>query len=497
MKKLIGHHINGKEWFSSTDLARDIFDPGTGEVTSSVQLGDKATLEHAVSSAKVAFESWGTAPISLRTRIFFLYRDLLDKNIGEIARAISLEHGKTIPDAIGEIRRGIEVVEFACGIGQLQKTQYSEGVSRGIDTFSIRQPLGVVAGITPFNFPAMVPMWMYPIAIAMGNTFILKPSEKDPSASLLLAQLFYEAGLPEGVLNVVQGDKLMVDAILDHDDIRAVSFVGSTPVARYIYQRAATNAKRVQALGGAKNHMVVLPDADMEAAADAVVSAAFGSAGERCMAISALVAVGDDVADTMTKLIMERISHLKVGYGSDDGVDMGPLVSGEHRDLVADYVGSAVAEGADVLVDGRLHSSTALPGFYLGPTLVDRVRNDMSVYKNEIFGPVLSVLRVTDSTEALALINANPYANGASIFTNSGVEARRFQTLVAAGMVGINVSIPVPVSYFSFGGSKDSLFGDTHIYGEEGVKFYTRGKVVTQRWPVESLAKVDFGFPQN
>lgn len=496
MEKIIGHHLAGKEWIPNESQRQNVYDPGHGEVTGSVLLGDSDTVDRAVKISLDAFGAWGRAPISQRTRILFAYRELLDHNITSIAMRISSEHGKTIPDAIGEVRRGIEVVEFACGIGQLQKTQFSEGVSREVDTFSIRQPLGVVAGITPFNFPAMVPMWMFPIAIATGNTFILKPSEKDPSTALLLAELFYEAGLPEGVLNVVQGGKEVVDAILDHRQIKAVSFVGSTPIASYVYQRAAATGKRVQALGGAKNHMVVLPDANLESAADAVVSAAFGSAGERCMAISVLVLVGD-IADRLINLVLNRVSNLRVGYGADDGVDMGPLITSEHRDRVSSYIESADKEGASILVDGRHHELADKAGYYLGPTLIDHVSRDMSVYRNEIFGPVLSVLRVADSNQALELINSNPFANGAAIFTRSGVAARYFQSEVSAGMVGINVPIPVPVAYYSFGGNKDSLFGDAHIHGEEGVKFYTRGKVITQRWTHEMTAGVDFGFPQN
>ncbi len=497
MGKIVGHHISGKEWLGSSARSQDIFDPGTGKISGKVLLGDASAVDLAVNSSLAAFEDWGFAPISKRARIMFAYRELLDKNITDVARIISSEHGKTIADAIGEVRRGIEVVEFACGIGQLQKAQYSEGVSRNVDTFSMRQPLGVVAGITPFNFPAMVPMWMFPVAIATGNAFVLKPSERDPSAAIFLAELFYEAGLPEGVLNVVQGDKEVVDAILDHKNIKAVSFVGSTPIASYIYERAASKKKRVQALGGAKNHMVVLPDADLDAAADAVVSAAFGSAGERCMAISVLVIVGDDVADELNSLIISRVESLRVGYGSDETTDMGPLISLEHKHKVVSFIDSAENEGAKILVDGRLHDCMSSNGFYLGPTLIDKVSTEMAVYKNEIFGPVLSVVRAHDSSEALQIVNSNPFANGAAIFTRSGVAARRFQSLVNAGMVGINVPIPVPVSYYSFGGSKDSLFGDTHIHGEEGVKFYTRGKVVTQRWADELIAGVDFGFPQN
>ena len=495
-EKLLGHYIGGKLLVDDKARRLGVFDPGTGAVSAEVTLGDEAVVNEAVRAASEAFASWGKASLSQRTRVLFAFRELLEKNVTEVARRISSEHGKTLPDAIGEVRRGMEVVEFSCGVSQVQKSQYSEGVSRDVDTFSIRQPLGVVAGITPFNFPAMVPMWMFPVAIATGNTFILKPSEKDPSASLLLAELFHAAGLPDGVFNVVQGDKQVVDAILDHKGIRAVSFVGSTPIASYIYSRAAANGKRVQALGGAKNHMVVLPDADLDAAADAVVSAAYGSAGERCMAISVLVAVGD-VADPLVAKIVDRVSDLTVGYGLEEGVDMGPLVTAAHRDKVAGYVEHASAQGAKVVLDGRTHPAAANPGFFLGPSLIDDVDSSMDVYKDEIFGPVLSVCRVPDSDAAIELVNANPYANGASIFTRSGAAAHRFQSDLAAGMIGINVSIPVPVAYYSFGGNKSSLFGDTHVHGEEGVKFYTRAKVVTQRWANERIPGVDFGFPQT
>ena len=495
-EKLLGHYIGGKILVDHKARRLGVFDPGTGVVSAEVTLGDETVVNDAVRAASEAFASWGKASISQRTRVLFAFRELLEKNVTEVARRISSQHGKTLPDAMGEVRRGMEVVEFSCGIAQVQKSQYSQGVSRDVDTFSIRQPLGVVAGITPFNFPAMVPMWMFPVAIATGNTFILKPSEKDPSASLLLAELFHAAGLPDGVFNVVQGDKRVVDAILDHKGISAVSFVGSTPIASYIYARAAANGKRVQALGGAKNHMVVLPDADLDAAADAVVSAAYGSAGERCMAISVLVAVGD-VADSLVAKIVDRVGDLRVGYGLEEGADMGPLVTAAHRDKVAGYVERALAQGAKVVLDGRAHPAAKNPGFFLGPSLIDDVDPSMDVYKDEIFGPVLSVCRVPDSDAAIEIVNANPYANGASIFTRSGAAAHRFQSELAAGMIGINVSIPVPVAYYSFGGNKSSLFGDTHVHGEEGVKFYTRAKVVTQRWANERIPGVDFGFPQT
>ena len=496
MTKQIGHYIGGKVVVPEGARKLPVYDPGLGEVAGEVHLGDAALLDSAVKVATEAYQSWGRAPLSQRARVMFAYRELLERNIGKIAKVISEEHGKTVADAAGEARRGLEVVEFACGIPQVQKSQYSASVSRGVDTYSVRQPLGVVAGITPFNFPAMVPMWMFPVAIAVGNSFILKPSEKDPSTSLLLAELFSEAGLPEGVFNVVQGDREVVEAILDHPGIRAVSFVGSTPIASYIYRRAAENGKRVQALGGAKNHMIVLPDADLDAAADAAVSAGYGSAGERCMAISVLVPVGE-TAEPLLEKIVSRLDGLRVGYGQEDGVDMGPLVTREHRDRVAGFVANAEGEGATVVVDGREHPSAKGGGFYLGPSLVDRVTPEMELYKQEIFGPVLSVVRAKDSDEAIKLVNSNPYANGAAIFTRSGSAAHRFQDEITAGMVGINVPIPVPVAYYSFGGNKDSLFGDTHIHGEEGVKFYTRGKVITQRWADERIPGVDFGFPQT
>jgi len=426
----------------------------------------------------------------------FKLRELVDSHRRKIAELITSEHGKTVPDALGEVARGLENIEFACGIPNLLKGGFSEQASRGIDVYQIRQPLGVVAGITPFNFPAMVPMWMFPLAIACGNTFILKPSEKDPSVSLYLAELMKQAGLPDGVFNVVQGDKVAVDRLLEHPGVRAISFVGSTPVARSIYETGTRNGKRVQALGGAKNHMLVLPDADLGMAADAAVSAAFGSAGERCMSISVVVAVGA-IADPLIAAIRERMSRIKVGPGMEEGNEMGPLITREHRDRVASYVANASSEGATVAVDGRQDPACQRGGFFLGASLLDRVEPAMRCYRDEIFGPVLNVVRADSYDRALRIINENPYGNGAAIFTRDGGAARQFQFDVEAGMVGVNVPIPVPVSYYSFGGWKASLFGDLHIYGPDGVQFYTRTKVVTARWPDPGTSAVDLGFPQS
>jgi malonate-semialdehyde dehydrogenase (acetylating)/methylmalonate-semialdehyde dehydrogenase len=452
-------------------------------------------VNHAVAMAKVAALDWRLTPLSRRAEVMFRLRALISERRNELAAIISLENGKTIADALGEVARGLENVEFACGVPNMLKGGYSEQASRGVDVYSIRQPLGVVAGITPFNFPAMVPLWMLSNAIACGNAFVLKPSEKVPSASVFLAKLAQEAGLPDGVLTLVQGDKVAVNRLLDHPDIKAVSFVGSTPVAKYIYETATRNGKRVQALGGAKNHMLVLPDADVAMAADAAVSAGYGAAGERCMAISVVLAVGD-VADPLTDAIRERIAKIKVGPGSDASNEMGPLISREHRDRVASYLDGAVAEGATLPVDGRLDPATVGEGYFLGPSLIDHAKPGMRCYDDEIFGPVLSVVRVSTYAEALKLINDNPFGNGTAIFTQNGGAARQFQFDVEVGMVGINVPIPVPVSYYSFGGWKSSLFGDLHMYGPEGVQFYTRSKVVTSRWPDPGASKVDLGFPQ-
>jgi malonate-semialdehyde dehydrogenase (acetylating) / methylmalonate-semialdehyde dehydrogenase len=451
-----------------------------------------------VQAAVQAAATWRTTSLARRTQILFGFRERLAERLSEVARLVSDEHGKVLADAEGEVRRGLEIVELACGIGQLIKGELSEEVSRGIDTSSIRQPLGVVAGITPFNFPAMVPLWMFPLAIACGNAFVLKPSEKDPSASMLLAELFAEAGLPDGVFSVVHGDAVAVDALLTHPGVAAVSFVGSTAVARHVYETATANAKRVQALGGAKNHLIVLPDADLDRTADACVSAGFGSAGERCMAISVVVAV-DPIGDALVEKIAERTGELRVGPATDPQADMGPLITRAHRDRVAGYLDAAAADGAVVAVDGRRHQIHGeVSGFWLGPSLLDRVTPAMSAYRDEIFGPVLSVVRVGTFDAALALVNASPYGNGAAIFTDDGRAARRFQREVEAGMVGINVPIPVPVGPFSFGGWKASLFGDLGMYGPDGVRFYTRTKVITAHWPATATGSaVELGFPTN
>jgi malonate-semialdehyde dehydrogenase (acetylating)/methylmalonate-semialdehyde dehydrogenase len=497
-KKHLSHWIGGKLWDGTAERQGDIYDPATGQVTGTVDFATGAVVADAVAAAAGAFAGWRAASLTKRTGVLFAFRELVSAHRAELAALISSEHGKVVSDAAGEVARGLEVVEFACGIPHLLKGGYSENVSTGVDAYSIRQPLGVVAGITPFNFPAMVPMWMFPVAIACGNTFVLKPSEKDPSASLLLARLWAEAGLPDGVFNVVQGDKEAVDALLAHPGVRAVSFVGSTPIARHVYQTATASGKRVQALGGAKNHMVVLPDADLDLAADAAVSAGFGSAGERCMAISALVAV-EPVADELIAKIAERVARLRVGPGTDERSEMGPLVTAQHRDRVASYLDSGVAEGATLAVDGRVHPVIGgePEGFWLGPSVLDHVAPDMACYRDEIFGPVLSVVRVPTYAEAVRLVSENPYGNGTAIFTNDGGAARRFVTEVEAGMVGVNVPIPVPMAYYSFGGWKASLFGDTHVHGTEGVHFYTRGKAVTSRWLDPSHGGVNLGFPEN
>jgi malonate-semialdehyde dehydrogenase (acetylating)/methylmalonate-semialdehyde dehydrogenase len=494
--KRVSHWIGGKLVEGRSGRSGIVWNPATGQQQATVDFASAEELDKAVAVAKEAYKSWRQTPLSRRTEIMFKFRELVDQNRRKIAELITLEHGKTITDALGEVARGLENVEFATGIPHLLKGAYSEQASRGVDVYQIRQPLGVVAGITPFNFPAMVPMWMFCNAIACGNTFILKPSEKDPSPSLFLAELLQQAGLPDGVFNVVQGDKVAVDRILEHPDIKAVSFVGSTSVARYIYETGCKNGKRVQALGGAKNHMVVMPDADIGMAADAAVSAAYGSAGERCMAISVVVAVGDKTAEELIAAIQERVPRIKVGPGLEEGVEMGPLITREHRDKVASYIENAPREGATVVVDGRLDPVTQSEGFFLGASLLDHVKPGMKCYDEEIFGPVLSVVRVKTYDEALKLINDHPYGNGTAIFTRDGGVARQFQFDVEAGMVGINVPIPVPVAYYSFGGWKASLFGDLHMYGPEGVQFYTRAKVVTSRWPDPSTSKVDLGFPQ-
>jgi len=493
--KRVSHWIAGQPSAATSGRSGAIANPATGAAIAEVGFASAEDVDHAVAVAKDAAVEWRSTPLSKRAEVMFRLRSLIVEHRDSLAAIISLENGKTIPDALGEVARGLENVEFACGVPNILQGGYSEQASKGVDVYSIRQPLGVVAGITPFNFPVMVPLWMLSNAIACGNAFILKPSEKVPSASLLLAELAKQAGVPDGVLSLVQGDKVAVNRLLEHPDIKAISFVGSTPVARYIYETATRNGKRVQALGGAKNHMLVLPDADIAMAADAAVSAAYGAAGERCMAISVVIAVGN-VADPLIEAIGERVARIRVGPASDPANEMGPLISREHRDRVASYLDSAIAEGAALPIDGRLNPAANAEGFFLGPSLIDHAKPGMRCYDREIFGPVLSVVRVDTYAEALRLINDNPYGNGTAIFTQNGGAARQFQFDVEVGMVGINVPIPVPVSYYSFGGWKSSLFGDLHMYGPEGVQFYTRSKVVTSRWPDPGASKVDLGFPQ-
>ncbi|MBU6278956.1 MAG: CoA-acylating methylmalonate-semialdehyde dehydrogenase [Actinomycetales bacterium] len=491
----IDHWINGTLVPSTSGRTGPVFNPATGSQQATVGLASVAEVDAAVASAKEAFGFWRSTSLSKRSDIMFKFRQLVDENRAKIADLISIEHGKVPSDAAGELARGLENIEFACGIPHLLKGGFSEQVSGGVDVYSIRQPLGVVAGITPFNFPAMVPMWMFANAIACGNTFILKPSEKDPSVSMFLAELLAKAGLPAGVFNIVHGDKVAVDRILDHPDISAVSFVGSTPIARYIYTTGTANGKRVQALGGAKNHMIVLPDADIDMAADAAVSAAYGSAGERCMAISVVVAVGG-AADPLVDAIAARLPKLKVGPGTDPDAEMGPLITEEHRDKVASYLAAAPAEGAKVVIDGR-QADLPSDGYFLGVSLIDQVKPGMKCYDDEIFGPVLSVVRVDSYEEAVNLINEHQYGNGTAIFTRDGGAARQFQFDINVGMVGINVPIPVPVAYYSFGGWKASLFGDANMYGPAGIDFYTRTKTVTSRWPDPATSSVDLGFPRT
>ena len=492
----INHWIGGALKVGTSGRQGPVFNPATGVQTHAVDFASAEELDLAVRTAKAAFPAWRATSLSKRSEILFTIRQLVHEHRRDLAALLSAQHGKVTSDALGEVARGLENIEFACGVPQLLKGSFSEQVSTGVDVYSIHQPLGVVAGITPFNFPAMVPMWMFANAIACGNTFILKPSEKDPGASMLMAELLKQAGLPAGVFNVVNGDKVAVDAILANPDIAAVSFVGSTPIARYIYETGTRNGKRVQALGGAKNHMIVLPDADIDMAADAAVSAAYGSAGERCMAISALVAVGG-VADPLIAAIRARLPKIRVGDGSDPASDMGPLVTREHRDKVASYLDSGRNQGASVVVDGREDPAYQRDGFFLGVSLIDDVTPEMDCYRDEIFGPVLNVIRVDTYEAALRLINDNPYGNGTAIFTRDGGAARQFQFDVSVGMVGVNVPIPVPVAYYSFGGWKASLFGDLHMYGPDGIQFYTRTKVVTSRWPDPGTSKVDLGFPKT
>src|SRR6202789_1434953 len=491
----VNHWIGGEHVASKSGRNGVVHNPATGEVIAEVGFASAEEVDRAVATAKAAFVEWRATPLSRRTEVMFRFRELIVKNRAQIAEILTRENGKTTADALGEVSRGLENVEFACGIPNLLKGGYTEQASKGVDVYQIRQPLGVVAGITPFNFPAMVPLWMISNSIACGNAFVLKPSEKVPGASVLIAELAKEAGVPDGVLNLVQGDKVAVDRLLEHPDVKAVSFVGSTPVAKQIYETATRNGKRVQALGGAKNHMVVLPDAELAMAADAAVSAANGAAGERCMAISVVVAVGD-VADPLIAAIRERIARIKVGPGSEPGIEMGPLITREHRDRVASYLDKAASDGATVVVDGRVGGAPPSEGFFLAPSLVDHVTPGTACYDHEIFGPVLSGVRGGTYAEALKLVNENPYGNGTAIFTQNGGAARQFQFDAEVGMVGVNVPIPVPVAYYSFGGWKSSLFGDLHIYGPEGVQFYTRTKVVTSRWPDPGTSRVDLGVPQ-
>ncbi|MCZ4519171.1 CoA-acylating methylmalonate-semialdehyde dehydrogenase [Rhodococcus ruber] len=496
MTDVIAHWIDGKTYSGKSDRTSPVTNPATGEVTGSLALADTDDARAVIDAAAAAFPAWRDTSLAKRTAILFSFRELLNAKKNELAEIITAEHGKVLSDALGEISRGQEVVEFACGMAHLLKGGYTENASTGVDVYSIRQPLGPVGIISPFNFPAMVPMWFFPIAIAAGNTVVLKPSEKDPSASIWLAKLWAEAGLPDGVFNVLQGDKVAVDELLENKKIKSISFVGSTPIAQYVYSTGTAHGKRVQALGGAKNHAVVLPDADLDLAADAMVNAGFGSAGERCMAISALVAVGN-IADELVAKIAERTTPLVTGDGTR-GADMGPLVTKAHRDKVSSYVDAGEAAGATLVVDGRgVKADGGENGFWLGPTLIDHVTPEMSVYTDEIFGPVLSVVRVDTYDDALELINDNPYGNGTAIFTNDGGAARRFQNEVEVGMIGINVPIPVPMAYYSFGGWKNSLFGDSHAHGTEGVHFFTRGKAVTSRWLDPSHGGINLGFPEN
>ncbi|MBW6434617.1 CoA-acylating methylmalonate-semialdehyde dehydrogenase [Actinoplanes hulinensis] len=492
----IAHWIGGAERAGESGRFGPVFNPATGEQIAQVDLASAAEVAGAVASAKEAAKAWREASLSKRSAVLFKFRELLAARTGELAAIITREHGKVLADAAGEVARGLENVEFATGVPHLMKGGFSEQAATGVDVYSIRQPLGVVAGITPFNFPAMVPLWMCATAIASGNAFVLKPSEKDPSAANWLAALWAEAGLPEGVFTVVHGDKEAVDALLTHPDVAAVSFVGSTPIAKYIYETGTAHGKRVQALGGAKNHMIVLPDAELDAAADAAISAGYGAAGERCMAISVVVAVGE-IADPLVEAIRARLPKVRIGDGADPNSEMGPLISAQHRDKVAGYIAAGEEAGATVITDGRKADNLPEGGFFLGATLLDDVTPEMTVYTDEIFGPVLSIVRVDTYAEAVQLVNDNEYGNGTAIFTRDGGAARRFQFEVNAGMVGVNVPIPVPVAYYSFGGWKASLFGDTHMYGPDGIHFFTRGKVVTSRWPDPGTSSVDLGFPQT
>jgi len=493
---IIGHFIGGQVVDTAGDRYADVFNPALGEPCARVTLASVDEVNAAVFAAQAAFPAWAATPPLARSRILFKYLQLCQQHTDEFAAMITREHGKTFSDAQGEVARGIEVVEFACGIPQLLKGEFTDQIARGIDAWSMRQPLGVVAGITPFNFPVMVPMWMFPVAIACGNTFVLKPSERDPSPSLLHARLLKEAGLPDGVFNVVQGDKAAVDALLDNRDVQAISFVGSTPIAEYIYARGSANGKRVQALGGAKNHMVVMPDADMDMAVDALIGAAYGSAGERCMAISVAVAIGD-AGDKLVATLAERTRKLKIGEGMSQGAEMGPVVTQAARQRIERLIGEGVEQGATLVVDGRGHQVVGFEnGFFVGGTLFDHVKPEMSIYQEEIFGPVLCVVRLPDVGSAVELINANEYGNGVAVFTRDGGVAREFVRQIQVGMVGVNVPLPVPMAFNSFGGWKRSMFGDHHAYGPEGVRFYTRHKAVMQRWPNTASSGVEFAFPQ-
>jgi malonate-semialdehyde dehydrogenase (acetylating)/methylmalonate-semialdehyde dehydrogenase len=482
--KTIGHRIGGRDIRGSSERTSPVFDPATGAVQAEVALADVRDVDRAVQAARAAFETWQDVSLTRRARVMFKFRDLVDRYVNDLARIVSSEHGKVLSDAKGEVIRGQEVVEYACGLPQLLKGEYSDQVSTDIDAYSFRQPLGVCAGITPFNFPVMVPMWMHPMAIAAGNTFVLKPSERDPSTSNFIAALYAEAGLPDGVFNVVHGDKVAVDALLDHPDVDAISFVGSTPIARYVFERANATGKRVQALGGAKNHAIVMPDADLDFTANHLTAAGYGSAGQRCMAISVVVAVGE-VADSLIARLRQKALEVKVGPGLAPDSDMGPVITAQARERISHYIAQGQAAGAEPVVDGRQPHADG-DGFWVGPTLFDHVSPDMSIYTDEIFGPVLCVVRVPTLQGAINLINDNPYANGTAIFTASGQVARIFSRQVQVGMIGINVPIPVPMAFYSFGGWKDSLFGDHHIHGPEGIRFYTRGKAITTRWPDEA-----------
>ncbi|MEI9992671.1 MAG: CoA-acylating methylmalonate-semialdehyde dehydrogenase [Rhizomicrobium sp.] len=492
----ITHFVNGMHVAGTSERFADVFNPATGAVTGRVALASREDADAAIAAAADAFPAWSATPPHVRARVLFRFRALVEAATDTLAAIITAEHGKILSDAKGEIARGLEVVEFACGIPQLLKGEYSESVGRGVDSVALRQPLGVVAGITPFNFPAMVPMWMFPVALACGNTFVCKPSEKDPSLAVALAELLKKAGLPDGVFNVLQGDKIAVDALLDHPKVRAISFVGSTPIAEYVYRRGTAAGKRVQALGGAKNHMIVMPDADLDQAVDALMGAAYGSAGERCMAISVAVPVGAGTADALVERLKPRVAALKVGPGIDEEAEMGPLVTAQHREKVSSYIDLGVAEGADLVVDGRgLRLQGYEDGFFLGGSLFDHVRPDMRIYKEEIFGPVLSVVRAKSFDDALGLVNAHEFGNGTAIFTRDGDAASTFLSDVQAGMVGINVPIPVPMAFHSFGGWKRSLFGDHHMHGPEGVRFYTQLKTATMRWPTGIRAGAEFVMP--